>query len=293
MNAINVRTERDISRPPFVVDHSQLVRDTGHQIDWDLLDGRYVHDAETVEVTADGDIDDTTLAVVALPKAIPAGTVLDFGLRAAVTVTLSGNEAIGQTDIGITALSAPLRSGTILKSGAGEFMQLTADAAAGAVSLTVEALEVAWESGDTATSPAIRQLVYVTEDADEGDTEITVAPLDFWVNDGATATIGITTGGRFIPAGTVMDLLSSGKVVPSALGTGGVTAIGILETNAEEEARSDAITGYSVLQSGIFYENFLPEASGSPATISSTWKTELLARGGYWIFQQHSDNTSA
>lgn len=288
-NAINARVEQDVSMPPFVVDRSSLVRDTGRQIDWDLLDGRYVHNAQTISVAANADIDDTTLEVDPLPVKVPAGTILDFGLRAAVTVTLSGNEAIGQTDIGINALSAPLRSGTILKSGAGEFMQLAADAEAGAVSLTVEALEVAWESGDTATAPAVQQLVYVTEDAEVGDEELTVKALDFWINDGATAVIGSAGAGRFIKAGTVMDLLSSGKIVPSALGTGGVTAIGILATNAEEDSRTDALTGYGLFRSGIFYENLLPEAN--PTTIDSNWKTELLARGGHWQWDQYSDNT--
>jgi hypothetical protein len=85
---------------------------------------------------------------------LPGGAKLlasAFNAEDAVVVTLSGNEAIGQTAIGVTALSGPIPSGAILKSGAGEFMQLTAAAAAGATSLTVEALEVAWESGDTAT----------------------------------------------------------------------------------------------------------------------------------------------
>lgn len=290
------RTTTNSSRPGFVVDQSSIVRGNGRQIDWDLLDGRYVPGAEIIEVTANADIDDVALAVVALPYDVPAGTVLDFGLREAVTIVLSGNEAIGQTAIGIAALTAPLRSGTILKSSAGEFMQLTADAAAGDLSLTVEALEVAWESADTATAPAVRQLVYVTADAEAGDEELTVAPLDFWVNDGATATLGLSEqlvgAGKQVLAGTVMDLLSSGKVVPSALATGGVTAYGILETNADEFSRSDAASGYGVIIGGAFYDNLLPEASGDPAVISSTWKTELLARGGAWQFEQYADDTA-
>ena len=65
---------------------------------------------------------------------VPGGAKLlasAFLAEDAVVVTLSGNEAIGQTDIGVTALSGPIPSGAILKSGAGEFMQLTAAAAAG------------------------------------------------------------------------------------------------------------------------------------------------------------------
>lgn len=84
---------------------------------------------------------------------VPGGAKLlasAFMAEDAVVVTLAGNEAIGQTAIGVNALSGPIPSGAILKSGAGEFMQLTAAAAAGATELTVEPLEVAWEIGDTA-----------------------------------------------------------------------------------------------------------------------------------------------
>jgi hypothetical protein len=95
---------------------------------------------------------------------LPGGAKLlasDFNSEDAVTITLSGAEAIGQTAIGVAAISGPIPSGAILKSGAGEFMQLTADAAAGATSLTVEALEVAWESADTATYAGTLNRKYV------------------------------------------------------------------------------------------------------------------------------------
>jgi hypothetical protein len=207
-------------------------------------------------------------------------------------VTLSGNEAIGQTDIGIAALSAPLRAGTILTSGAGEFMKLTADAAAGAVSLTVEPLEVAWESGDTATYPAQRVLVQVSEDAEAGDTSLTVTALDVWVDDGEIGYIGSgLPGGRHVPGGTVMDLTAAGLIVPSALATGGLTAYCILETNADEDSRSDSATGYGCIRGGALFENLLPEATGDPAVIDSTWKTELRARGGAFLFEQFEDDT--
>lgn len=94
---------------------------------------------------------------------LPGGAKLlasAFLAEDAVVVTLSGAEAIGQTAISVNALSGPIPSGAILKSGAGEFMQLTAAAAAGDTTLTVEALEVAWESGDTATyAGAVRTVV--------------------------------------------------------------------------------------------------------------------------------------
>lgn len=215
-NAINARTEQSIGAPPFVVDRSSTVRDTGRQIDWDLLTPKY--------------------------------------RRGAFKVVLNGAVAADATSVTVDPLEKPLRKGDLIQFGADEYLTLTEAAEAGDTTLQVEAVTTA------------------LEDNDEG-----------WV--------GHDRGGYFIKAGTVMDLLASGKVVPSELGTAGVTAFGILISNAEEDSRTDALSGYGVFRGGIFWENLLPEASGSPAVISSDWKTELLARGGMWQFDQYSDNT--
>lgn len=215
-NAINARTTTDVSRPPFVVDHSSTIRDTGRQIDWDALDERYQYNSFAVVADGVSAQGATALTVEALERAIPAGTVLRF-------------------------------------LGATEYARTTAAAAAGATSIDVEALVNAVEDGDIAYTGG--------------------------------------SGGKFVPAGTVMDLLASGKIVPSAMASGGVTAYGVLVTNADEDSRTDALTGYGVFLGGLFYENLLPEASGSPAVIDSNWKTELLARGSAWQFLQYADNT--
>jgi len=289
------RTTRTASRPAFVVDPGSIDRDNGRQIDWDLLDSRYSHDPVSIVVTADADIDDTTLAVEALTRAIQAGEVLDFGLRPSITVTIGDSgEAIGQTDITVDPLPGKLRAGAIIKSGAGEFMQLTADADVDDVSVTAEALEVALEGNDTLVWPAQRILARVTVDAEIGDESITVEALDVWINTDDVASLGSGSPGKQVKAGTVMDLLSSGKVVPSALGTGGgVTAYGILETNADEMSASDADSGYGMICGGFHYENLLPEAAGSPAVIDSNWKTELRARGGAFRFEQYLDDSGS
>ena len=214
-NAINVRTEQDISMPPFVVDRASTVRDTGRQIDWDLLTPRY--------------------------------------RRGAQMVKLAAAAAADATEVTVDPIEKPLRKGDVIQFGADEYITLTEAAAAGDTTLAVEAVTTA------------------LEDNDEG-----------WVGG---------DGGYFIPAGTVMDLLANGKIVPAALGTGSVTAFGLLISNAEEDSRTDALTGYGVFRGGIFYENLLPEATGSPKVIDSTQKTELLARGGMWQFDQYSDDT--
>jgi hypothetical protein len=91
---------------------------------------------------------------------IPGGARLNvaaFPAPDAVTVTAgTGGAAQGAGAIPVVALSGPIPNGTILAFGAGEFAKLTAAAAAGAESLTVEALVNAIEEGDTATYAGVR-----------------------------------------------------------------------------------------------------------------------------------------
>ena len=79
----------------------------------------------------------------------------DFNSVDAVLVTLSANEAIGQTALSVSALPAALPAGAVLDFGSGEnIVKLASAAAAGATEITIaEALTVALESGDTATYP--------------------------------------------------------------------------------------------------------------------------------------------
>lgn len=201
----------------FVADKNSIVRDTGRQIDWDLLDERYYHGAEAITATEPAVATDTEITVAALPVDVPAGTILDFG------------------------------PGTLAE---------------------------------------------VTEDAEAGATTLTVTALDAAIADNAVAYIGSgLPGGKHVPGGTVMDLLANGMIVPSALATAGVTAYCILETNADEFSNSDAATGYGCIRGGALFENLLPEATGDPAEIDDTWKTELRARGGAFLFEQFEDDT--
>jgi hypothetical protein len=109
------RTEYNVSTAAFVADPHSINRlPTGRQIDWDAIGDSYRDTAEIVKLSAAAAADDTTLAVDALPVAIPAGTNLYFGQ-------------------------------------AKEFARVTANAAAGATSLTVEALPSALEDNDEAT----------------------------------------------------------------------------------------------------------------------------------------------
>lgn len=84
---------------------------------------------------------------------IPGGARVDasqFRGTDAVQVVADGTAAIDATTITVDALSGPIPSGTILDFGAKKFAQLTADAAAGATSITVEALATALADNDAA-----------------------------------------------------------------------------------------------------------------------------------------------
>lgn len=282
------------SRVSFAADQGSLVRDNGRQIDWNYIPDSYRSSVETIQTGASAAAGATSITVDALPVKVQAGTILNFGTYAPVTVTVGGGgAAAAATSIPVTALSGPIPSGTVLNfTGAGEFAVLTADAAAAATSLAVEALDAAIEAADTALFPGGTIQARVTANAASGATSLTVDELQFAVPNDATATLG-GSGDRQVPSGTVMCKLSSGKVVPRAVRPGSETAYSLQETDAAENDRSAALTGYGQIIGGAVYENLLPEASGDPATIDSTYKTELQTAGvgtGF-AFLQYADDS--
>jgi hypothetical protein len=289
------RTTEPIGLPAFIVDRSTVSRDTGRQIDWDQLGPEYFSDPQRITLTGNAAAGAVTIAVEALPVDLEVGDALEFGTVEQVTVT-AGATLVNATTLVVTALPGPVPSGTVLWFGTNKFAHTTADAAAGATSIAVTAIPVAMAGGETATFEGGTKVAIVDAHADAGATSVTVEDLPLPLTSGDIATVPggigpLVSRGKSLPAGTSMDLLASGLVVPSALGTGGVTAYGLLATNAHEGAREDAATGYGMILGGVIYENLLPEATGSPAVINSTWKTELLARGNIWQFLQYSDNT--
>lgn len=69
----------------------------------------------------------------------------------------------------------------------------------------------------------------------------------------------------------------------NASATGTITAayqaVGLLETNAAQNAGSHALSGYSLIVGGVFYENLLPDAAGTPKVLPTQYKTELATSG--------------
>lgn len=291
------RTYYTNSAPAFVADPHSLVRNGGRQIDWDYITDVYRSTAATVTAGASAAIGATSLTVDALPVPIYAGTFLNFGTYAPVTVTVNdGSVSAGDTTLTVTALSGPIPAGTYLNFSGGtnaQVAQLSADAAAGATSLTVYPLDGTIANSTTATFAGGTIQVRVTANAAEGATSLTVDELQFAIANDATATIG-GDGVRRVPAGTVVAALASGKVVPRAIRPGSETAIGLLETDAAEGDRAASLTGYGILIGGAVYENLLPDAGGG-STISSTYKTELQTAGvgtGF-AFLAYSDDSGS
>ena len=118
-----------------------------------------------------------------------------------------------------------------------------------------------------------------------------------WANVPASF-VNASSGKKVIPAGTTVGVKtgSTAGVVPrsgldpTVLGQEGETAVGILETQAEEDSKSAAVSGYGVIVGGHLFENALPDATGTPAVLPAAYKTELNDSGYAWRFRQYSDS---
>lgn len=289
------RTRQDSGLPPFIVDQHAVVRDNGRQIDWDALGDAFVNDPQIVKLAAVAAPGAVTLTVEPLPVDLRIGDVLNFGVLEQVTVTVGvAGASANDTSVPVDALSGPIPAGTLLDFGGKKFARLSAAAAAGATSITVDAIPTALVDNDAAIFEGGQLIAYVDAAAAAGAEEVTVEDLALGIPDESEAIVPGSLDndevfrGRRVKAGTVVDLLASGKVVPSSEATSGVTAYGILATNADEFSKTDAASGYGVIVSASVYENLLPDAEHASL---STWKTELLARGGFWLFQTYADNT--
>lgn len=204
------------SIPGFVADSASIQRNNGRQIDWAQVPDKYRTSSVLVELDGAVDVDDTTIAVQALSAAVPAGTLLHFGESK-------------------------------------EFVKVTAAAAAGATSLTVEAVPTALEDEDQAYYGG--------------------------------------SGDKVIPAGTVMAELSGGKLVPRVDRPGSETATCILESAASNGDEAAASTGYGCIVGGVIYENLLPTQSDAAwSTIKGELNT---AGVGYFVWETYADDRSS
>jgi 3D (Asp-Asp-Asp) domain-containing protein len=280
-----------LTRQPFIVERASLRRNSGRQIDWDQVPESRRQTNEVVTINdAGAAIGDTSITVDALPVAILAGTFLNFGTYAPVTVTVNDADVnAGETSITVAALSGPIPAGTRLEfTGAGAgYAQTTADAIAGATTLTVEALPEDIDNAATALFAGGTIGARVTANAAAGATTLTVDELQFGIADNSTANVpGL--GKKAYKAGTVLAELSGGKCVARADRPGSETATCILETAACEDDIGDP--GYGCLVGGQLYENLLPDAVAGD--VSSTYWTELATNGCAFNREDYGDTTA-
>jgi len=286
-----------ISEFPFAVDVHSLDRNSGRQVDWDSVNESW--NDGSFEVTLDGEVDGgvTALTVDALPGAVPAGTILDFGGIAGVTVTSNVASAKGAVSLTCNALSGPIPAGTYLDFGvhgtSGDQMLAltTVDAVATDTAIAVADLPEEIQDAKTATYLGGSKLAKVLADAAAGATSLTVDETPLEIEDADTAWV-VGPGAKTIPAGTVMAELASGLVKPAAdvITAGGAeTATSLLETNAVEGSEGDGLTGYGQIVGGAIYQNLLPDsAHGSFAT----WITalEVAGVGTGWLWETYADD---
>lgn len=174
-----------------------------------------------------------------------------------VTIRAPGADQndVGDTVIAVVALTAPVPAGTLLRFGEGRYAYTVEDAEAGENVITVEALLAAMVVGESG----------------------------YFVAGGQDA-------GLWVPAGTVMGKVASGLSVPRAIAPVG-SAWCIIETDARNQSKVAALSGYGALRGGALFENLLPEASGDPAVLPALYKAELQVAGVCsFRFQQYRDN---
>lgn len=98
-------------------------------------------------------------------------------------------------------------------------------------------------------------------------------------------------GKKVIPAGHRAYQLASGKVVPAQVPDGENpplgTLVGLFETNAIEDDKSAALSGYGVVRGGIVYLELLPE------TLDAAAQTELAAVGTGFAFEPYNDSRAS
>lgn len=113
-----------------------------------------------------------------------------------------------------------------------------------------------------------------------------------WAN--ITASSGVVPaltaqGKKWLKAGTpVGTALGSGKMGPRVDTTN--PAVGLLATVAVEGEPQAAKTGYGLITGGMVFENLIPGASGTPATLPQDIKDELAANGTGFAWRTYVDN---
>jgi hypothetical protein len=91
----------------------------------------------------------------------------------------------------------------------------------------------------------------------------------------------------FTYATTGADATATGTIAMSR------RAVGILETDATQNAPAASLSGYGLLVGGVLYETLLPDATGSPLALPAAYKTELTAAGCTFKYVVYADSRAS
>lgn len=273
-----------------------IIPGRGGVIDWSRVTDEFFIGAKfTVKLNGAVAVGADSLTVDALTKPLKKGAIIRGADVDTVVVTVdTGGALANATSVPVTALSGPIPNGTTLRFGTKKFVALTAAAAAGATSLTVEAIPTALAGAETATYQGGENNIEVLADAAEGATSVSVGNILFPMADDTEleATSATSRDYLFIPQCTVMaKAQTSGLLIPRRVGVvaNGETAIGFLISDASNKSRFDAKSGYGIAIGGTaIWENLLPDSVSGD--LSGTYKTELVANGAIFQFMDWVDS---
>jgi hypothetical protein len=85
-------------------------------------------------------------------------------------------------------------------------------------------------------------------------------------------------------AATGANASATGTIVASRVATE------MIETDATDLNRVEALSGYGSLVGGVFFENLLPDATGTPKVLPTQYKSELVTAGCTFKFRQYADS---
>ncbi len=123
----------------------------------------------------------TSIAVSALPQALASGTRLRFGT---FNITLTTEASAGATTLNVSALPYSINAGTLLETHRGGLVTVAVTASALATTITVYPIRRALVSGSVFI---VERYVVLTASALLNATNITVAPINYSLELGATA----------------------------------------------------------------------------------------------------------
>jgi hypothetical protein len=273
-----------LSRVRGVADESSLERAGGHLIDWAAItadadgekrvtgltvmgrkaDGKLVPRAKTIAISA-----------LSIAGSVATATSTAHGLAVGERVTIAGatpSWANGERVVATVADANTFTYAVSQPAAAAEVRAVTLAEATDLVGLTAHGLSagdiVEFEAIATATGLSAGTNYYViasglTANACKVSATAGGSAIDIATGDG-TALMRVVSGGTYAATGTI---------------TAARSAVGILETNAAQNASSHALSGYSLLVGGVFYENLLPDATGTPKVLPAAYKAELVSAG--------------